>query len=345
MKDTKQIRKLLFVGESNIALLVLQQEQDNNIVLFANQIVVEPTNLQVKISQLLTDAANFLGFNIKDVEMIFDDEQIARYSFTNQEFVDCYSEEDIAKEIFKKARIDNYFVNEINFMGIEYDEIDKVARVNCDICAGNYITYKKYLKAVQACNVNVVNSTNLYKLLKTNKDDIELSIKIDGNKGIACEYYGSKLNNVKAIEIKMDEIKHHIADKFDIKVDKVDDILAIANTLTESGDLDVNIVNDYQLKTKTFNCVKAKDVIALYRDELRVQINEFVDFRMFHNVRIISNLAINAIDNFYFAQADRDDFANLSIDKIICLQNLDANKQEITQFSFENKLKSINLAS
>ncbi|MBQ0045558.1 MAG: hypothetical protein KBS35_01565 [Mycoplasma sp.] len=345
MKDTKQIRKLLFLGKSNIALLVMHQEQDNNTVLYANQINVEPANLQVKISQLLTDAANFLGFNIKDVEMIFDDEQIARYSFTNQEFVDCNNEEDISKEIFKKAKIDNYFVNEINFMGIEYDEIDKVARVNCDICAGDYITYKKYLKAVKACNVNVTNSVNLYKLLKTNKDEIELTIKIVGDKAIACEYYGNKLNNVKTIAIKMDEIKQHIADKFDIKVNKVDNILAIANTLTECQNDDVNVVNDYHLKTKTFNSVKVRDVVALYRDEIKCQINEFVDFRNFHNVRIISDLAINALEGFAFAVNDNDCFANLSLDKIICLNNLDANKEEINQFSFENKLKSVDLAA
>lgn len=344
MKETNQMRKILYLGKTDIALIVLELEEKETNVLFANQVKVDSANLQVKVSELLTNAANFLGFNIKDVEIIFDDPEITRYSYMNQEFVDCSSEEEIAKEIFKKAKIDNYFVNEINFLGIQYDDIDKVAKVNCQICASNYITYKTYIQAVKACNVAVINSTNLYKLLKTNKDEVELTLKIDGNKAIACEYYGNKLNNVKVIELKMDEIRQHLSDKFNIKLDKVEGAIAVANNLVEGDNLDVAVVNNYDLKTKTYNTVKACDFIALYRDEVRTQINNYVDYRDFHNVRVISNNIINALEGFDFATNDQIEYASLSVDKIICLANLDMNK-EITQFSFENKIKAIDLVA
>lgn len=341
MRDNKKIRKVLYVSKSNIALVVMQDEDKN--ILFANQVAIEEDNLQVKVSELLTNAANFLGFNIKDVEMIFDDSQITKYSFQDEEFVDCNCEEDIAKEIFKKAKIDNYFVNEINFIGIVYDDIDKVARVNCQICASDYITYKKYLNAVKACNVVVTNSTNLYKLLKTNKDEIELTLKINDREAIACEYYGNKLNDVKTIVINLEEIKQHLVDKFHISFEKIDDILAIANELAITNDLDATVVNNYDLKTKSYNNVKANEIISLYRDEVKTQINNYVDYRNFHNVRVVSDYAINQIDEFGFAFNNEIGLEGLSIDKIVCLSNIDMNKEEITQFSFENKIKTIDL--
>lgn len=344
MKDTKQIRKILYVGKSNIALVVMNAINDNKNILFADQVKIDASaNLQGKISELLTNAANFLGFNIKDVEMVFDDSQITRYSFYNQEFVDCNCEEDIAKEIFKKAKIDNYFVNEINFLGVNYDDIDKVAIVNCDVCASDYITYKKYLNLLKDCNLKVTNSTNLYKLLKGNKEQIELTIKIDGQQAIACEYYGSKLNNVKTIDLNINEIKDHINQKFGITNDKIDNVLAIANQLATTGDIDSDVVNNYYLKTKTYNKVKAADIVALYKDEIRNQIGNYIDYRNFQSIEVVSNDAINALDGFVFYENDQIGLERLSMDKLISLTNIDINKNEITQFSFENKISNIHL--
>ncbi|MCQ3907992.1 MAG: hypothetical protein MJ219_04820 [Mycoplasmoidaceae bacterium] len=344
MKDNKKIRKVIFIGKSNIALVIFNEIDGHKNILFANQVSIDAdANLQGKISELLTLAANFLGFNIKDVEMVFDDEQITRYSFYNAEFVDCNSEEDIAKEIFKKAKIDNYFVNEINFLGINYDEIDKVAKVNCDICASDYITYKKYIKILKDCGLTITNSTNLYKLLKGNRDEIELTIKINGNHIIACEYYGNKLNNVKSIELNMDEIKSHISEKFNISFDKIDNVLSIANQLSATKDVDVEIVNNYYLKTKTYNKVKAADIIALYKGEIRTQINNYIDCRNFQSVLVVSDQTINALDEFQFYMDEQIGLETISLDKLISLSNIDMNQNQITQFSFENKISHINL--
>lgn len=343
MKDTNLIRKILFVSKSDVALVVLETQDDTNEVLFADQASITVDTFKAKTTDLLTNAANFLGFNIKEVELIFDDSEITRYSYVNQEFVDCATEEEIAKEIFKKAKIDNYFVNEINFLGIQYDEIERVARVNCQICASSYITYKTYIRAVKECNLAIVNSTNLYKLLKTNKDEVELTIKIEGNKAIACEYYGNKLNNVKTVELKMEDVKQHLSDKFNIKLDRVESAIDVANNLVDEESAEVGVVNNYDMKTKTFNLVKACDFIALYRDEIRTQINACVDYRDFHNVRVVSSQIINAISDFDFATNDIIGLDTISPDKIICLTNLDNNPDEITQFTFENQIHSTDL--
>lgn len=345
MKDSKQIRKVLFLSKSNIALIVLNNVDGYNNILFASQVDIEFDNLKVKINELITNAANFLGFNIKDVDVVFDECEVTRYGFTNQEFVDCNCEEDIAKEIFKKAKIDNYFVNEINFFGINYDEIDKVARVNCQICASNYITYKKYIQTVKSCNLVVNSSTNLYKLLKANKADVELTIKIDGNKAIACEYYGSKLNNVKVIDLKLNDIYQHLADKFNINIKKVADVVAVANNIIGNDDQNIVIANNYDLMTKTYNNIKLNEFVDLYRDEIRTRINNFVDYREFRNIQIISEQEINAIDGFEYVTCDDIGFDNISTDKLVCLSNLDLNKEEINQFSFESKIKTMNLLS
>ncbi len=343
MKDTKQLRKILFMSKTDVALVVLETQEDSQNILFADQTNIDSANIQTKILNLLTNAANFLGFVIKDVEIIFDDPEITRYSYVNQEFVDCNNEEEISKEIFKKAKIDNYFVNEINFLGIKYDEIERVARVNCQVCASSYITYRTYIKAAKDCNLNIINSTNLYKLLKTNKDEIELSLKIENNQAIACEYYGNKLNNVKVINLNMEDIKQHLSDKFNVKLDKIEAAISVANNVVESDNPEISVINNYDLKTKTFNSVKASEFIALYRDEIRTQINGYVDYRDFHNMKVISSQIINAIDDFDFANNDIIGLDTLSPDKIICLTNLDMNNDEITQFSFENQIKTFDL--
>ncbi|MCQ3908905.1 MAG: hypothetical protein MJ200_05265 [Mycoplasmoidaceae bacterium] len=343
MRDSKKIRKLLYLSKSNIALIIMNDVDNEHNILFAHQVKVDEANLQFKILELLTNAANFVGFNIKEVEIIFDDAQITKYSFTNQEFVDCNCEEDIAKEIYKKAKIDNYFVNEINFLGINYDEIEKVARVNCQVCASDYITYKKYIKAVKACNVAVVNSTNLYKLQKTNKNEIELTLNIDGSRVIACEYYGKRLNNVKTINLNLEDIKQHVADKFNISIKKIEDVLKVANELASCVQDDIAVVKNYDLKTKSFNKVNLKELLALYRDEIRTQINNYVDYRNFQTIQVISNQPINAIDGFEFVVNEDVCLDGINLDKIVSLANIDINANEITQFNFENKIKPINL--
>lgn len=343
MKDSKQIKKILFMSQTDVALVVLQTQEEGFNILFADQVKIDSTKVQTKILDLLTNAANFLGFVIRNMEIIFDDPEITRYSYTNQEFVDCNNEEEIAKEIFKKAKIDNYFVNEINFMGIRYDDIERIAHVNCQICASSYITYKTYINAVKDCNLIITNSTNLYKLLKTNKDEVELSLKIEKNKAIACEYYGSKLNNVKIVDLNIEDVKQHLSDKFNVRLDKTEAAIAVANNIIGNDNLDVNVINNYDLKTKTFNGVKVSDFVALYRDEIRTQINKYVDYRDFHNVKVISSQAINSIDGFDFATNDIIGLDSISPDKIICLNNLNMNSEEITQFRFENQINSIDL--
>lgn len=340
MKDSKQIRKVLFVNKSNIALVVMNNVDNDNNILFASQVNVDNADIQVKISDLLTNAANFLGFNIKDLQLIFADDQISRLQYTNEEFYDCTCEEDIAKEIFKRAKVKNYFVNEINFMGVKYDEYNKIATVNAQVCSSSYITYKEYVNAVRKCNVVITKSTNIYKLIKGNKEQIELTLDFADDKVVACEYYGNKLHNVSNIELNLPEIKQHLADRYNISLNKVEDVLKVANQLAAGNELDANVVNNYDLKTKSYINVKVNDVLALYRDEVKNQINNFVDFRNFQSIRVISKDAINNLEDCDIAINNEIGFDNVALDKIVCLANVDSN-QELDQFSFENKLSGL----
>ena len=70
MKDTKQIRKILYVGKSNIALVVMNAIDDNKNILFADQVKIDASaNLQGKISELLTNAANFLTVSKLSIQL------------------------------------------------------------------------------------------------------------------------------------------------------------------------------------------------------------------------------------------------------------------------------------
>ncbi|MCQ2748099.1 MAG: hypothetical protein MJ223_02465 [Mycoplasmoidaceae bacterium] len=120
---------------------------------------------------------------------------------TNQEFAACSDEHDITKEIFKIAKINNKFVNEINFLGVVYDDATQSATINANICASDYITYKRFINEVKKCNIKITSSHNIYTLLKQNKEQIELVLNINDNVVAACHYYGGKLSKVNAIDL------------------------------------------------------------------------------------------------------------------------------------------------
>lgn len=343
MKDSKQIRKMLFVSKSNVALIVMKNVENENNILFADQVNMNIDNLQAKTSELLTNAANFLGFNIKNVQMIFDDNQVTNWQMTNQEFAACSDEHDITKEIFKIAKINNKFVNEINFLGVVYDDATQSATINANICASDYITYKRFINEVKKCNIKITSSHNIYTLLKQNKEQIELVLNINDNVVAACHYYGGKLSKVNAIDLDWSRIENAISQTLEIKPNRINEALKVANELLINNNLDITISNNYDLKSKAFKNIKLGDLLRVYRNEIKQQINNKIDFSHFQNVSVIANNQINQIPDFDFVASDLG-FTNLPIEKLICLANINLDK-DMNQFAFESKLQAMELGA
>lgn len=341
MKDSKQIRKIVFISNSYVALVLFNKFEDENNILFANQLSATPTDLRVKLNSLLTDAANFTGFNIKDVEVVFDDTEIAKISYADQEFVDCNNEEDITKEIYKKARIDNYYVNEINWSKIEYDEIDKKAIVNCEVCASNYTTYMQFVKTVNSCNLMVTNSTNLYTLLNSNKCNSELVLNIVNGQIYCSKYFDNKLSNIVKLDCSYATIKHKLAQRFNCDINKVNSMAALANSINNVDDYDINLSLTYNVKARSISTIKNKEFVAAYQEELFNQINDIVTLGNYKKIRIISSSALDKLANTDFITSnDVIGLETISPDKIISLNNIDKNNNILTHFNFENNIST-----
>jgi len=339
MKNTQDIRKIIFISNNYVALVIFNKFENENNILFANQVKATNTDLRVKLNNLLTTAANFVNFNIKDAEVVFDDSNISKLSYIDQDFVDCTNLEDITKEIYKKARIDNYFVNEINWSKVEYDEIDKKAIVNCSLSVSNYTTYMQFIKTVNSCNVTVTNSTNLYCLLNANKVNSELVLNIVNGQILAAKYFDGKLSTITKLDCSYSSIKNKLAQRFNCNIDKVNSMAALADSINNTDDYDINLSLTFNVKTREVSTISNKDFIAAYQEELFNQINEKISFNDYKKVRIISNSNLDKLANVDFIVKDQlIGLETISADKIVCLDNIDRNINVLTHFNFENNI-------
>lgn len=343
MKNTKTIRKILFLSNNNIALVVFNTFNNKMNVLYANQVNVNPDSLQPKVNELLTNAANFLNFNIKDVEVVYEDDKLTKETYTNKEFADCYNKEDIAKEIYKKATINNRYVNDIHFSEIQYDDYDKKAIVSCDVCSNDYLTYKKYIKVVEQCNVAVTNTSNVYALLNSNSDADELVLNIKENKVVACKYHNKSLYDLVSFDLNNQIINKTLAKQFNIHTDRVEELKVLANNLIDSDFRNVNIGINYNFITKNLDSIKVNEFISAYHQVLKNEINKFINLSFFSSIKICSNTEIN-----YFTSRKEQAGIGLSIistDKVAALRNIFSQEKKLSHFSFENSIKLLTMTN
>lgn len=339
MKLSNKEKKIVFISKTSVALIVFNDVDGQHNILYANQLKSEPTDLQANLLKLLTHAANFINCYIKDVEVVFDDPEVANVKYENAEFFDCSSKEDVIKEIYKKATIDNYYINEINFDSIVYDEIDKKAIVNCTATASNYITFANFNNIVKHCNVIVNKSTNLYTLLNSNKTNSELVINIVNNDIYVAKYFDNTLTNVFKIDASISSVKSAIAKKLDIEYEKVEAMCKIANNVISNKNLDLNISLKYDVKTKSFSSLKATDFIAFYQEELFNQINNVVDFKNYKATRIISNSKIDSLANTDFiCESETIGLEAIAANYHICLDNITINNKVLSHYEFEKNI-------
>ncbi|MCQ2748100.1 MAG: hypothetical protein MJ223_02470 [Mycoplasmoidaceae bacterium] len=129
----------------------------------------------------------------------------------------------------------------------------------------------------------------------------------------------------------------------EIKPNRINEALKVANELLINNNLDITISNNYDLKSKAFKNIKLGDLLRVYRNEIKQQINNKIDFSHFQNVSVIANNQINQIPDFDFVASDLG-FTNLPIEKLICLANINLDK-DMNQFAFESKLQAMELGA
>lgn len=337
MEDNKTLNKVIFISNMSVALVVSGVVEGKTNVLFAGQYETTPDNLKVKLTQLLTDGANFLGFNIKTANVIFNDTELSMINYYNQVFADCSTLDDVKNEIYKKAKIDNYYVNDIVFDSIKFDENEFTCTTSYKICACNYTTYKRLVSIVKQCNVVIQNTANTYTLLNKQNIGKEMSIDFVDGKNVVCQYLDGKLISCQCLDINFNNLKLAIGLKYDLSIGQVDQLLNLAKTVAES-DEDVNLAMRLDIANNSISYIKAKEFINEWRNQLYNQIFNQVGWTDYTNVNVISKNKMDAIGNFDFYKNNVIGLDNISLDSAVCLNNLDKLSKEDNHYSFETKI-------
>lgn len=337
MEDSRTLNKVIFINNTSVALVVSNIVDDKINILFASQYESTPDNLKVKLTQLLTDGANFLGFNIKSANVIFNDTELSMINYYNQVFADCSTVDDVKNEIYKKAKIDNYYVNDIVFDSIKFDEAEFTCKASYKICACNYTTYKGLISIVKQCNVSIKNTANTYTLLNRRNVGKEMSIDLVDGKNVVCQYLDGKLVSCQCLDINFNDLKLAIGLKYDLSIEQVDQALKLAN-LVSNNDQDTNVVMNLDFLNGSINFVKAKDFVNEWRNQLYNQIFKQIGWSDYTNVNIISQNKIDAIGNFDFYKNTIVGLENISLDNAVCLNNLDKLSNKDKHYSFETKI-------
>lgn len=341
MKNSSSINKLIFISNNNVALVVFDVVNGRNNILFAEQVETDIVNLKVRLSELLTNAANFLGFNIKDAKVIFSDDDLTNISYYNQTFALCTNKDDVIKEIYKKAKIDNYYVNDIVFDYIIFNEIDRTAKATYKICANNYVTYKRLINIVKQCNIVITDAANIFTMLNKSKKGKELVIDFVGDKNVACQYLDGKLLACHNLDINFNNIKLALALKYDLTIAQIDQILSVAKIITLADNDEINLAVKFDVANKELIEIKAKNFINDWQEQLYNQIFKNEDFIDYTNVSVISKYRINALGNFEIYQSHQMGLENISLDLVASLANLDKLSKHVNHYSFENKVNKV----
>ncbi len=338
MINNNSINKTIYISNNSVALVVFNKVNNENNILFANQVNTDYVNLKVKLNELLTNAANFLGFNIKQANVIFKDTDLSNIDYYHQTFANCTSIDDVKKEIYKKAKIDNYYVNDIVFETINFNDFDRSATATYKICACNYMTYKKLINIVKQCNVIVNNTANIFGMLNQSTKGKELVIDFVDNKNVACQYLDGKLVACHDLDINFNTIKLALGLKYDLSISQIDQILSVAKVITCDETKDINLAIKFDIANNSIEEIKAANFIYDWQSQLYNQIFKQVDFADYTNVNIISKFKINAIGNFNILNSNVIGLDTLALDNAICLNNIDKLSKLDNHYSFENRI-------
>lgn len=341
MKNSQSIRKILFVSKANIALIVLANIANKNNILFAKQVDLNGAELKVKINDLLTHAANFLGFNIKEVEIIFNDPEIQTIEINNFICHDCNNETEVTHEFYKASRPQNYYVNEVSFKNIKYDDIEQVAIANGSAVVSNYLTFKTYINAAKACNLNVLNSTNLYTLLNNKAASSEVVLNFFNNKLFVSEYALSKLTRVEEFDLAKSEIYLNLANKFNTNEQSIIQMLNICNNIEATNEAETIVKLNYDIVHKCFNSINAGQLISAYQEEVNFVISKKFNLNQYSEVSVIANESINKLANAKVVKLDNAiGLEDIDGCKLLALAKIDTNRKENSHFKFESSISS-----
>jgi len=326
-------KNIIFLSNSKIALVVLNKACNRTNVLYANEIKVNLGNIQAQISSLLTDAANFLGFNIKNVDLVFEDFDIS-INHINKSFNRCASKEEVIKQIYKEAGYVNKFVNNTIFANDNVDPAN--GNIICKTLITDYEVYSGFKEMIKHCNVKLDNVLNLATLLNSKNDELVVTIKND--KVYACQYLNDKLVNCVNAEVNFDAIVEKIAKQFNTTKDNVDHLVKLTKILVKNDNYNFNVAWNYDLKNKSLSSINAQEFVKAWRNEL---VNEITKTVLLNDVKNTVVLA-NELNNFNSTNIQNDIFGldGLSDEFVLAINNVDKFANFETQSKYDSQIES-----
>ena len=117
MLNFNEINNLLFIDEDKIYLFVYNLINNSPNLLFVKSEDFNETTFKTKLLKILTVAGNFLGFNIKCVNVVINDSHIIIKNTLNQKY-DGNTSKNKIEEILSSVngpQLNNLFLNKIIF--------------------------------------------------------------------------------------------------------------------------------------------------------------------------------------------------------------------------------------
>jgi len=330
----KNLKNIVFLSNKKIALVVLSQFNAKNNILFANELKVNNGNIHGKLSTLLTDAANFLGSNIKAVDVVFEDFDI-KVDLVNKVYKNTSSKDEAIKQIYKDAKVNNKYVNNL-IVGSCIAENNRTS-VIAKTLVSNYSVYEGFKQLVKDCNVAILNCVNIATLLNQNNEELIVSIKND--KATACLYTDDTLSNCIDLNIDFNSIVNKLANKYACSAESILAQANIASVIASNKNENFNLSWNYDLRNKSLTYVNAAEFTKIWQEELVNQIKSNVLLNNWKSVKVLADKAIN---NFNFTKVDHDivGLDVLSDDVVLAIANLDKLPSIESQSKYDSKIES-----
>jgi len=326
-------KNIIFLSNSKIALVVLNKACNRTNILYANEIKVNLGNIQAQISNLFTDAANFLGFNIKNVDLVFEDFDIS-INHINKSFNRCTSKEEVIKQIYKEAGYVNKFVNNTIFAN---DNVDPSKdNVICKTLITDYEVYSGFKEMIKHCNVKLDNVLNLATLLNSKNDELVILIKND--KTYVCRYLNDKLVNCFNAQVNFDAIVEKMAIKFNTTKENIKHLVKLTNVLVKNDNYDFNVSWNYDLTNKSLSSINTKDFVIAWRSELVNEIKKTVLLNDVKNTKVLAN----ELNNFNSTNIENEIFGldSLSDEFVLAINNVDKFANFETQSKYDSQIEN-----
>ncbi len=268
MKDSSKTNKILFVDETKIWLFVYNIINNAPNLLFFKSEDYNKITFKTKLLKILTVAGNFLGFNIKNLNVVINDPNITIKKTFKQKYNGNVSKGKI-KELLSTIngpQLNNSYLNKIIFSDWELD-------IKHNVTYASYVTYWTdydktffFLNAIlNECHISINSIDNLYLIDNKNNSSHSNIIKIIKNKVIYQQYDNGLLNDIITKTFDENELFISIAKEYSTNVNLIKNTFLIIKNTNLNISRNINMNLSFNLRNNFISSINIEKLLLSYK--------------------------------------------------------------------------------